>query len=79
MDNFAKWFYKQNLLIQIILLLIPFVNWVVEILVRWSAYLKTKNTLTLVAAIIVTIFGAFVGWLDIVWLLIFKHLVLAKA
>ena len=30
----ATWFNKQSRLVQIILLLIPIVNWVVEILVR---------------------------------------------
>ncbi len=75
----ATWFNKQSRLVQIILLLIPFVNWVTEILVRWSAFIKTKNALTLVAAILVTFFGLVIGWVDIVWCLLFKHLCLAKA
>ena len=78
--GFAGWFYSQNFLIQLILLLIPGVNWVVEILVRWSAYLKTKSLLTLVFAILVTIpSGIVIGWLDLVWLLLFRHLLFAKA
>lgn len=76
----AKWFYKQNLLIQILLLLIPGVNWIVEICVRWSAWLKTKSLLTLVFAILVTIpSGIVFGWLDLIWLIIFRHLLFAKA
>lgn len=75
----ATWFNKQSRLVQIILLLIPFVNWVVEICVRWSAYLKTKDTMTLIVALVVTIFGAFVGWIDVIWCLLFKHLIFAKA
>ena len=35
-----KWFEKQSRLVQIILLLIPGVNWVVEVLVRWSHALR---------------------------------------
>ena len=35
-----KWFHKQNKLVQVLLLLIPFVNWITEVLVRWSAFLK---------------------------------------
>lgn len=31
----AVWFNKQSRLVQILLLLIPGVNWVVEILIRW--------------------------------------------
>ena len=78
--NFAKWFYKQSLLIQLILLLIPGVNWVVEICIRWSAWLKTKNLITLVVALLVTIpSGIVIGWLDLVWLILFGHLLFAKA
>ena len=78
--NFAKWFYDQSFLVQLILLLIPGVNWVVEILVRWTAWLETKDNLTLIVAILVTIpAGVVIGWLDLVWLLLFKHLLFAKA
>lgn len=75
----ATWFNKQSHLVQILLLLIPFVNWIVEICVRWSAFLKTKSILTLITAIIVTFGGLFVGWLDMIWCLLFKHMILAKA
>ena len=76
----AKWFYKQSFLVQLLLLLIPGVNWVVEVLVRWSAWAKTKSALTLVFAILVTIpSGIVIGWLDLIWLLLFKHLLFAKA
>ena len=75
----ATWFNKQSRLVQILLLLIPFVNWIVEICVRWSAFLKTKSILTLLTAIIVTFGGLFVGWMDMIWCLLFKHMILAKA
>ena len=75
----ATWFNKQSRLIQCLLLLIPFVNWIVEICVRWSAFLKTKSVITLVTAIVVTFAGVFVGWIDLVWCLLFKHLIFAKA
>ena len=75
----ATWFNRQSRLIQIILLLIPVVNWVIEILVRWSAFLKTKSIVTLLVAILVTFFGLAFGWLDLIWCLLFKHLIFAKA
>lgn len=75
----AKWFYKQNFLIQLILLLIPGVNWVVELGVRWSAYFKTKSLLTLIFAILTIPAGIVFGWLDLIWLLLFRHLIFAKA
>ena len=62
------WFNKLPRLVQIILLLIPGVNWVVEIIVRWSTWLKKGGVLRLVICIIVTIpSGIIVGWLDMIW------------
>ena len=78
MENFAKWFYKQSLLVKALLLLIPIVNWFVEVLVRWSAWMKTKDLITLVVAVVVTFGGAIIGWLDLIWLLLFGHLLFAK-
>ena len=75
--NFDKWFHKQSKLIQVILLLIPFVNYIVEILVRWSAFLKKGGLLRLIVCIIVTIpTGIIIGWLDAIWTLLFNKLVL---
>lgn len=34
------WFNKLPRLVQIILLIIPGVNWVVEIIVRWGTFFK---------------------------------------
>lgn len=78
-SSFAGWFYKQSFLIQLLLLLIPFVNWVVEIGVRWSAYFQRRSPITLIFAIVVLFFGQVFGWLDLVWLLLTKHLLFAKA
>ena len=70
------WFNRQSRLVQIILLLIPVVNWVVEIIVRWSTFLKKGGAVRLVICIVVTIFGVFVGWLDCIWVLLVKKLFL---
>ena len=70
------WFNKQSRLVQIILLLIPVVNWVVEIIVRWSTYFKKGGVVRLVISIVVLVFGLFVGWLDVIWTLLFKKLFL---
>lgn len=75
----AKWFYKQSKLIQIVLLLIPVVNWVVELAIRWSAFLSRPRLITLVFAIIATVTVGVFGWLDLIWLLLFDHLIFAKA
>lgn len=72
-----KWFHSQNKLIQVILLLIPIVNYIVEILVRWSAFLKKGGLIRLIVCIIVTIpTGIIIGWLDAIWTLLFNKLLL---
>ena len=70
------WFNKQSRLVQIILLLIPGVNWITEIIVRWSTFFKEGGILRLIICIIVTFCGAFIGWLDLIWVLLFKKLFL---
>lgn len=75
----AKWFYKQSFLVQLILLLIPGVNWIVELGVRWSAYFKNQSLLTLLFAVLTIPAGIIFGWLDLIWLLLFRHLIFAKA
>ena len=70
------WFNKQSRLVQLLLLLIPGVNWVTEIVVRWSTFFKQGGLIRLIVCIAVTFFGAVVGWLDCVWVLLFKRLCL---
>lgn len=70
-----SWFNKQSRLIQFLLLLIPVVNWIVEIFVRVTGVLQKptlKNILGLVFGLIIPVFG----WVDLVWVLLFNHLCL---
>ena len=76
--TFDKWFNKQSRLVQILLLLIPFVNWIVEILVRFSLAFRTKNLVHILVAVLILIVGLPFGWLDLVWVLLFNHMLLAK-
>lgn len=71
-----KWFNEQSKLIRIVLLFIPVVNWVIEVLVRWSHALRKGSLIKLVIAIIVTFGGLVIGWLDAIWILLFGHLFL---
>ena len=73
-----KWFNSLPRLVQFILLLIPFVNWIVEIVVRVSAVLQKPtgtNILGLILAILPT--GNLLGWIDLVWVLLYNHLLFA--
>ena len=75
----AKKFQKLPRLVQVILLLIPFVNWVTEVVVRISAVFEKPDFRNILGLAISIVFGLVWGWLDIIWVLIFKHLVLCKA
>lgn len=71
------WFNKQSKLVQILLLIIPGVNWLTEVLVRWSTFSKKGGLIRLVICILVTIpSGIIIGWLDVVWVLLFNKLFL---
>lgn len=71
-------FKKLPRLIQILLLLIPGVNWITEILVRGSAALNGKALGQIVFLIlaIIPVTGVILGWADLIWCLLFKRLIL---
>ena len=73
--KFDKWFNNQSRLIQILLLLIPIVNWVVEVLVRLSAVLRKASVVNIVG-IVLAIVCPFWGWVDLIWILLFNKLCL---
>ncbi len=76
---FDSWFNSQNRLVQVILLVIPFVGWVVECLVRLSIMLRTQSVLH----IVVFLLFLFVGWgwflciIDLIYLVLTGHLIFA--
>ena len=57
--NFDTWFHNQSKVIQIILLILPLIGWIVDLLVRWSAFIKKNTVVNLVMALVITIFGGF--------------------
>ena len=71
------WFNKQSRLVQLLLLLIPVVNWITEIVVRWTTFMKKGGLIRLIICVLVTIpSGIVFGWIDLVWVLLFKKLCL---
>lgn len=76
--QFDKWFNKQSVLLKVILLLIPFVGWVVECLIRLSVMLRTKSVLHIVVFFVFV----FVGWtqilsiIDLIYMVLTGHLIL---
>ena len=66
-----KWFNKQSLLVKFLLLIIPGVNYVVEILLRWSQWSKKSSGIRLVLALIATIpTGIALGIIDAIVVLL---------
>jgi len=78
--KFDKWFNKQSRLVQVILLLIPFVGWIVELAVRLSVALRTKSLLHILVFVLFLVVGW--GWvlnlIDLLYLLVKGNLILAK-
>lgn len=73
-----KWFNSLSRLVQIILLLVPGVNWIMELGVRWSHFVEKKGLFSLLLAILTIPGGVLFGWLDVIWCLLFKHLLFAR-
>jgi hypothetical protein len=73
-----NWFNKQSRLVQILLLLIPVVNEITELIVRWDCALKKPTLLHILIAVLMIFIGIPFGWVDLIWCLLFKHLVFAK-
>ena len=53
------WFQEQSLLVRIIFLLIPFVGWIVELLVRISALIRVQSKINIIGMVVFAIFGGF--------------------
>ena len=66
-----KWFNQQSLLVKLLLLLIPGVNYVVEVLLRWGQWSKKQSVIRLVLAIIATVpTGIALGFIDLIVVLL---------
>lgn len=78
--TFDKWFNSQNVLVKVLLLIIPFVGWIVELLVRLSVMLRTKSVLHIVVFVLFVVVGW--GWvlclIDLIYMIITGHLILAE-
>ena len=78
--TFDKWFNEQSRLIQVLLLIIPFVGWVVEILVRISALLRKSSDTNIIGLVLFVLIGGF--WIpaiiDLVYLILNGKLILCE-
>ena len=67
--TFDKWFEEQALWLRVVLLIVPFVGWVMEILIRVSAIIRKSSTLNIVG-LILGVVVPFFGIVDAIVLLI---------
>jgi hypothetical protein len=72
-----KWFNSLPRLVQFILLLIPGVNWIIEIIVRLTAVIDDTST-TNILGIVLAVLVPFWGWVDLVWVLLKNKLCLTE-
>ena len=78
--SFDRWFNKQSTLLKVILLILPFVGWVMEILVRLSVMLRTKSIIHIVVFVVFVVvgWGWILGLVDLIYMIFTGHLILAE-
>ena len=69
-----KWYNEKQLWLKIVLIVVPFVGWVMEILIHLSIYLRTKKTIDLVLFIVSIVFCFPLVVLDVVFLAVKGHI-----
>lgn len=70
----VKSFYKLSMVVQAVLVLVPFVGWVTEMVLRWSTFLNKKDLVSLLVAL----FFTFTSWFYLPCLVDGVHLLLKK-
>ena len=78
--RFDAWFNKQDKVVQLVLLAIPGVNAIMELFIRLSIFLRTKDTMDLVVFIVSVIpfAGTVLGYVDLVYKILHNRFVLTK-
>ena len=81
MVNFLKkivnWYNSKSKVIRVILLFVPFVNWIFEMVIRWTLFIEKKGAPNLVLAILVTaFFGNIFGIVDAIFTIIEDKMIL---
>ena len=76
--EFDKWFKEQSLIVKVVLLIIPFVGWIVEILVRLSAVVRNASTNNIVGLILGVIGNMIWAIVDLVYLILKGDLLLLE-
>lgn len=73
-----KKFYDLSRLVQILLLAIPFFNFVLELIIRISSMIKKPSLSNLIGLILALIGNVFFAYVDLVFLVMSKGLILVE-
>lgn len=71
-----KWFNEEPRILQVLFLLLPLLNWIIEVGVRWALFIETKTKYHLVMAILAIPLGLLLSYIDVFWCILFKHLII---
>lgn len=72
-----KWFKGLSKLYKVILMIIPLVNYVIEIYTRICAFIRKNSTLNLLGIVLFVVpWGLFISYIDFIWILIFDEQIL---
>ena len=78
MMNVDNWFDEQSIIVMF--LLIPFIGWLIELLVRLSALIKNQSKLNIAGMIVFAVLGGF--WVlclvDVISLVLYDKLILIE-
>ena len=73
-----EWFQSHTLLARIIFIIIPFIGWIIELLVRISAVIRKPSGINIAGLVVFAILGGF--WIlclfDVICLFIYDRLIL---
>ncbi len=70
-------FNNQSKLVKVLLLIIPFVNWVAEIVLRCDSFFKNRKTGNILVLIVMLVFGIVVAYIDAISIALTNKMILA--
>ncbi|MBQ7653225.1 MAG: hypothetical protein IJS93_02535 [Clostridia bacterium] len=72
MDGFVKWFNGLSKIVRCILLIIPFVGWLFEVILRLAVVLKKATALNIIVFLVYLFVGWawILNWIDVICILL---------
>ena len=74
----TAWFNKQSKVLRIILMIIPFVNWIIDLVIRIEALIKKQSTTNIIGLILVVVVGYIFAFIDLIMVIINKDFLLME-